>query len=70
MSQRTQDHAKAVFDWNQQFPEGTPVKVRKDDGSILETKTRSAAWLMGGHSAMVMVDGISGGYMLERVTAI
>lgn len=49
-------------------PEGTPVIFRKDDGSIVETKTRSGAWMLGGHSAVVMLDGISGCYSLERVT--
>lgn len=49
-------------------PEGTSVTVRKDDGSIIDTKTRSGAWMLGGHSAVIMLDGISGCYSLERVT--
>lgn len=32
-----------------------------------ETKTRSEAWLMGGHTAMVMVEGVAGGVMVESV---
>ncbi|MFT4177007.1 MAG: hypothetical protein QM627_10165 [Luteolibacter sp.] len=32
-----------------------------------ETKTRSEAWVMGGHSVMVMVEGVSGGVLLESV---
>ncbi len=32
-----------------------------------ETKTRSEAFIMGGHSAMVMVDGVAGGVCLESV---
>lgn len=47
---------------------GIEVDVKKDGGSINRTKTRSEAWLMGGHTAMILLDGISGGYMLERVT--
>lgn len=57
-----------VTEWNRLNPEGTKVNVRKDDGSTLETVTRSPAWLMGEHTAVVLVDGIAGGYMLERVT--
>ena len=37
----------------------------KREGSL--TKTRSQAWVMGGHSAMVMVDGVAGGVLLESV---
>ena len=32
-----------------------------------ETKTRSEAWLMSGHTAMVMVEGVAGGVMVESV---
>lgn len=46
---------------------GTPVRVRRDNGDVLETVTRSEPWLMGGHSWMVMVEGIAGGYALHRV---
>lgn len=48
-------------------PEGTPVIVTKDDKSEVHTKTRSIPWLLGGHTAVIMLDGISGGYSLERV---
>lgn len=61
-------------EWNEANPIGTPVNVRKDDGSVLATRTRSEAWTLGaschgpGHTAVVMVEGISGGYLLDRVT--
>ena len=48
-------------------PIGTPVAVRRDSGTVLETVTTSPAWLLGGHTAVIMVDGISGAYLLERV---
>jgi hypothetical protein len=48
--------------------EGTPVTVRKDGGAEVETTTRSGAWMLGGHTAVIMLDGISGCYSLERVT--
>lgn len=64
------DLNKQVDAWNRHRPIGTKVLVRKDDGSVLETTTRSLAWLMGGHSAMIMVEGIAGGYRLDRVKPI
>lgn len=54
--------------FNKQFPIGTPVNVRLDDGTLKETNIRSEAWTMGGHSNVVKVDGIAGGYMIERIT--
>ncbi len=49
---------------------GTLVDVRKDDGSIFRTKTRSLPWGTGFGMWIVSVDGISGGYNLERVTPV
>jgi hypothetical protein len=64
--QSAKKQAALVEEWKD-VPEGTPVIVTKDDKSEFHTKTRSIPWLMGGHTAMIMVDGISGGYALERV---
>lgn len=64
------DLAKEAEEWNRLYPSGTPVEVTRDNGSILTTKTRSEAWVMGEHSCVVMVDGISGGYLLERVRPV
>lgn len=58
---------KIIEEWNEMYPVGTPVKVRKDDKSIMDTHTRSEAWLVCG-VPVVMVRGITGGYDLERVT--
>lgn len=50
--------------WNEKNPIGTPVKrylftnPRSDEAG--NTKTRSKAWVMGGHSVVVLVDGVSG----------
>jgi hypothetical protein len=54
--------------FNASCPVRTPVVVRRDDGSEFHTKTRSEAWLLGGHTPVVMVDGIAGAYLLRRVT--
>lgn len=67
---QTSRQQKLVDDWNAAYPIGTPVtryKLINPLAEPQETKTRSAAWLMSGHSAMVMVEGISGGVLVESV---
>lgn len=46
---------------------GTRVVVTKDDGTEVTTETTSGGFLLGGHTACIMLDGISGCYSLERV---
>jgi hypothetical protein len=61
---------KTVSDWNKKYPIGTPVTRYKLIDPLedpVETETRSEAWVMGGHSAMVMVKGVSGGVLVESV---
>lgn len=68
-----QSHARVDADvkfWNEEHAIGTPVIVTRDNGEELRTKTRSAAWVLSGHSAVIMVDGISGCYALERVRPV
>jgi hypothetical protein len=55
-----------VTRWNELYPVGTPVAVTLDDGTTKLTRTRSMAWVVCGH-ATVLVEGISGGYSLERM---
>jgi hypothetical protein len=57
----------AVQAWNQMVPVGTPVKVHLDDGSLKDSKTESEAWMLGGHTAVIQLEGISGAYSLARV---
>lgn len=57
----------AVENWNLKHAVGIPVVVTRDNGDELHTKTRSHAHLISGEIACVMVDGISGFYMLSRV---
>lgn len=59
--------------WNMHHSVGTPVMRYKlinplSEGN--ETKTRSEAWVMGGHSVMVMVEGVAGGVLLDSVVPI
>lgn len=59
---------RLVEEWKD-VPEGTPVVVTKDHGEQFETKTRSMPWLLCG-AAAIMVEGIAGGYSLERVRRV
>lgn len=62
----------AVDKWNAKYPIGTRVTRYKLINPLREpseTKTRSEAWVMGGHSAMVMVEGVAGGVLVESVEA-
>ena len=64
---------KVVSEWNEKHPVGTRVTRYKlidplEEGT--ETETRSEAWVMSGHSAMVMVNGVRGGVVLESVIPI
>lgn len=56
--------------WNRYYTVGTRVRVYRllgDEASAIDTTTTSEAWVMGGHSAMVMVHGLSGGHALTHV---
>lgn len=61
---------KEVQAWNDKYPVGQQVEVRKDLGEIEQTRTRSEAWVLSGHTAVIMLEGISGAYLLNRVRAI
>lgn len=56
--------------WNATHPVGKWVRVRRDDGSELITKTRSEAYVLSGHTAVIFVEQITGCYLLDRVTPI
>jgi hypothetical protein len=48
-------------------PVGTTVTLRRDDGSTFDTRTRSSADLLGGHSWVIWLEGVRGCVLLERV---
>lgn len=56
-----------VAAWNAHNRMGTAVRVLRDDGNFLKSKTVSEAWLLGGGMPVVKVDGIAGGFSLLRV---
>lgn len=48
-------------------PVGTKVDLLMDNGQIRRTTTRSNAQMLGGHSAVIWLEGVSGAYLLDRV---
>lgn len=53
--------------FNIEHPVGSPVTVRMDGGGILDTTVKAPAQVLGGHTPVVWLDGISGCYALSRV---
>jgi hypothetical protein len=56
-------------DFNALYPVGTPVRYwpafRRGDGR--QSVTRTPAWLLGGHTPCVSVEGYPGGIALTHV---
>lgn len=53
---------------NDDDPSGTPVFVVNDLGRVWRTKTRSMPWALGCGTKVVLLEGKSGGYDVERCT--
>lgn len=53
--------------FNEKHPVGSAVIVVKDFGENVNTKVRCPAEILGGHTAVVWLDNISGAYSLDRV---
>ena len=49
---------------------GSAVTVQLDGGEVSETITTSEAQVLSGHSAVIWLKGISGCYLLDRVTPV
>jgi len=67
---RVQQNADAeAAHWNNQHSSSVPVIYRKDDNSTVRARTRTRACVIGGHTAVVWLEGITGCVALSRVTA-
>lgn len=56
--------------WNRKHPEcGIAVDVKNDFGEVTRRYTESIPWVLGGE-VVILVSGISGGYLLERCTPV
>lgn len=63
-----QTRAQVACDrWNAANPVGTEVYLTKDGGKIVETKTRSEAYVCNGGYPVIFLEGVSGYYLLDRV---
>jgi hypothetical protein len=68
-ARRSGKNTRHIAQFNRVCPVGSPVLYwpgdRRDEGR--RSVTRSEAWLLGGHTPVVMVDGYSGGIALTHV---
>lgn len=67
-----EEEQKLVDEWNRRHPVGTSVRRYKyinpnREAEPVLTKTTSAAWVLGGHTAVVMVEGKAGCVALASV---
>lgn len=58
---------QSVEQWNERHPVGSDVIVRLDSGKDLQTRTRSRAEILSGHTPVIWLEGVRGCYILERV---
>ena len=69
MSLRIENAILAAENWNLKHKIGTLVKIRGDNDEIVDGRTRSEAWVPDGYqNPVIMLTGISGWYLLSRVT--
>lgn len=66
MSQKPRAQAQCEK-WNEENPEGTPVTLKRDNGVIEHTVTRSYAYVCESGYAVIFLKGIIGYYLLDRV---
>lgn len=70
MSKRPSErHLQAIVDkFNADFPVGTEIDYTDDLGIATGYKTRSEAQVLGGHSAVIWLEGKSGCVSLSRIS--
>jgi hypothetical protein len=73
--QRLRDRALAKLQaqcdrFNAECPVGTEVLVKTDGLGNIITKTTSPAQVLSGHTPVIWLDGISGCYLLDRVSKV
>lgn len=59
--------AQADVDRATRWPIGQPVTVTQDNGSALDTYTRSAPWRLDSGTWVILLAGFAGCYALARV---
>lgn len=61
---KRQNPKTVVKDFNERFPVGSRVILRKDTGDFA-TEVRGAAFILGGHSAVAFFANVRGCYSIE-----
>ncbi len=56
--------------WNGAVSVGDRVSLAKDGGQVIETTTRSEAYVAASGDPVIFLTGVSGYYLLDRVTAL
>lgn len=56
--------------WNKNNPIGTQVTMTRDGGEVQTTRTSSAAWVAACGGAVVLMEGVRGAYLLDRVKPV
>lgn len=51
-------------------PIGTRVRLRRDNGEVLDTVTRSAAYVCSAGYLVVFLKGVTGYYLAERCDVV
>lgn len=68
MASRRRSGLRWVKRFNEKIPVGTRVIVVRDDGTKVDSNVRAPAEMLG-ETPVVWLDGISGCYLLSRVSA-
>lgn len=73
VTKKEKQQVELASNWNRTHEPGIDVIVTLDNKTTKQTKTRSKAYMLGesgdypGHTAVIMLLGISGCYKLDRV---
>lgn len=68
MNKKQQQKQQQLIDkFNERYNIGDKIKVRQDDGNIVEWTVRNEATMLGGHSAVIWAEEHTGCYSADRV---
>lgn len=58
-------------EFNRKYPVGTTVMLQKDGvEDPVKTTVRHEAYILSGHSAVAFFEGVSGCYLIDRVSEV
>ena len=67
---RELESRRAIEEFNKSSKIGMTVTVKDDNGVLSKTITASDAFLLGGHTACIMLENKRGAYNLTRVKKV